>query len=218
MSAIVIDTETTGFKDPEPIEIAWIRLEFTPKLKVTGSFNQRFKPSKAIELGALATHHILDEDLVDCESHTSFTFPEATEYLIGHNVDFDWSVLGKPSIKLIDTLSLARKLWPTADTHSLGAMTYLLRRSEARVLLKETHSALADVKNCVRLLSSILAKLGSPTKWEDVWRYSEDARVPELMPFGKHKSMSIKDVPADYKRWLLGQPDVDPYLVKALRG
>jgi len=25
-------------------------------------------------------------------------------------------------------------------------------------------------------------------------------------------------VPADYKRWLLGQADIDPYLQKALRG
>jgi exodeoxyribonuclease X len=37
------------------------------------------------------------------------------------------------------------------------------------------------------------------------------------MSFGKHKGTAIKDVPADYKRWLLGQPDVEPYLAKALR-
>ena len=38
------------------------------------------------------------------------------------------------------------------------------------------------------------------------------------MTFGKHKGVPIKDVPADYKRWLPGQPDIDPYLIKALRG
>jgi hypothetical protein len=27
-----------------------------------------------------------------------------------------------------------------------------------------------------------------------------------------------EDVPADYRRWLFGQPDVDLYLLKALRG
>ncbi len=47
---------------------------------------------------------------------------------------------------------------------------------------------------------------------------SEDARVPEVMPFGKHKGVRMSDVPADYKRWLASKGDVDPYLVRALRG
>jgi exodeoxyribonuclease X len=38
------------------------------------------------------------------------------------------------------------------------------------------------------------------------------------MSFGKHKGMAIADIPPDYKQRLLKQPDVDPYLVKALRG
>jgi exodeoxyribonuclease X len=38
------------------------------------------------------------------------------------------------------------------------------------------------------------------------------------MTFGKHKGVAIKEIPGDYKRWLLGQPDVDPDLAKALRG
>ena len=42
------------------------------------------------------------------------------------------------------------------------------------------------------------------------------ARIPTVMTFGKHKGMVIKDVPRDYVRWLLGQPDVDPYLRQAL--
>ena len=49
-------------------------------------------------------------------------------------------------------------------------------------------------------------------------RLSELARIPTVMTFGKHKGTPIKDVPADYKRWLLGQADIDPYLQKALRG
>ncbi len=46
---------------------------------------------------------------------------------------------------------------------------------------------------------------------------SEDARMPTVMSFGKHKGELIKDIPRDYKRWLLNQPDVDPYLAIALR-
>jgi hypothetical protein len=36
--------------------------------------------------------------------------------------------------------------------------------------------------------------------------------------FGNHKGTATKDIPADNKGWLLGQPDVDAYLVKALQG
>jgi exodeoxyribonuclease X len=49
-----------------------------------------------------------------------------------------------------------------------------------------------------------------------LWLASESARSPSVMPFGKHKGMAMADVPADYKRWLLGQGDIDPYLRKAL--
>src|SRR6218665_2225992 len=49
-------------------------------------------PKKPIELGALATHHILDEELADCPPASGFSLPPGTEYLIGHDVDYDWQV------------------------------------------------------------------------------------------------------------------------------
>ena len=45
---------------------------------------------------------------------------------------------------------------------------------------------------------------------------SEIARIPTIMPFGKHKGLLLADVPSSYKQWLLGQSDVDPFLRKAL--
>jgi exodeoxyribonuclease X len=85
-------------------------------------------------------------------------------------------------------------------------------------LLLEAHSARQDVNNCLLLLDAILKKVGDPETWEAVWQLSEEARVPDVMPFGKHRGTRIADIPSDYKAWLLRQPDVDPYLVKALRG
>jgi exodeoxyribonuclease X len=52
----------------------------------------------------------------------------------------------------------------------------------------------------------------------EIWQASEIASVPTVMTFGKHKGTAIKDVPADYKSWLLKQTDIDPYLIKALKG
>ena len=215
MNALILDTETTGIDEPQPVEIAWLRVEGPSELKIEQMFCSRYKPSKPISLGAMATHHIMDEDLVHCAPPDTFRLPDGIEYLIGHNVDFDWQAIGKPEVKRIDTLAFSRKLWPTADSHSQGAMLYLLERKTARSYLRGSHSAQVDAYNCFRLLRRILDKL-RPMTWEALWLLSEDARVPDVMPFGKHKGTLIADVPADYKRWLLGQPDVDPYLRKAL--
>jgi exodeoxyribonuclease X len=82
-------------------------------------------------------------------------------------------------------------------------------------MLKNAHSALADVGICAVILQHI-CQARSIVSMEELWLASESARSPSVMPFGKHKGMAMADVPADYKRWLLGQGDIDPYLRKAL--
>lgn len=215
-NAIIFDTETTGINDPQLIEAAYIRPDsFANGIKE--SFCKRYKPSKAISLGAMATHHIMDEDLEGCEASESFLLPDGVEYLIGHNIDFDWKVIGQPPIKRICTLALCRHLIPEADSHSLGAMIYYFNRGGAREMVKGAHSAEADVMMCLFILHAII-NLTNADSWEYLWQLSEKARIPTVMPYGKHKGEPIASVPSDYKQWLLRQTDVDPYLVKALRG
>ena len=215
LRAIVFDTETTGKKDPELIEAAWVRLSDLTPLTISESFNQRYRPNKTIELGAIATHHILDEELINCPVHTEFQLPPDVAYLIGHNIDYDWNVIGKPNIKRICTLALARKVWPNLDSHSQSALLYYVDRDHARDKLKNAHSALADVENCAFILDKICSVL-KVTSIDDLYNISENARIPSLMNFGKHKGTAIADIPKDYKEWLLKQIDLDPYLKKAL--
>lgn len=218
MSALLFDTETTGTAHAQIIEAAWLQLSDPTKLEVVQQFEQRYRPDEPITLGALATHHIYDEELQDCPSHTEFQLPDATRYLIGHNVDYDWARVGQPDIKRICTLAMARRLLPGLDSYSQSALLYKIDRAHARERLKHAHSALADVHNCLLVLKHLLGLLGPLHNWEQVWLFSEQARVPHIMSFGKHKGMAIADVPQDYKNWLLRQADLDPYLVKALQG
>ena len=212
---IIFDTEATDIKEPVLIEAAWLEVTNLTPLTIGGQFVQRYNPGKPISLGALATHHILDEELVDCPPASSFQLPSDVAYLIGHNVDFDWQVLGQPPIKRICTLALARKLWPNLDSHSQSALLYHLDRPHAREQLRNAHSALADVGICAKILEAICTELKIDTV-EALWVASEKARMPTHMPFGKHKGMPLNEVPMDYKSWLLGQSDIDPYLRKAL--
>ena len=77
--AIIFDTETTGLDSPEVIEAAWIELRSLSPLTFGDNFEQRYKPSKPIGLAALATHHILDEELTECSPSGSFKLPNDIE-------------------------------------------------------------------------------------------------------------------------------------------
>jgi len=202
------------------IEAAWLEIPDPNQLVFTNWFCKRYNPGKPIELGALATHHILDEELAACPPASEFAIPPHIQYLVGHNVDYDWEVIGKPDIKRICTLALARSLLPNLDSYSQSALLYHFERSVARDKLKNAHSALQDVENCLIILGHLIPLVtnGFDTTWEALWVRSEAARIPTVMPFGKHRNTPIAQIPADYKRWLLGQPDIDPYLIKALRG
>ena len=214
---IIFDTEATDKNNPVIIEAAWLEVEGFEPLATGASWVQRYNPGRPISLGALATHHIMDEELVDCPPAASFTLPGNVDYMIGHNVDFDWEVIGKPDIKRICTLALARKLWPDLDNHNQSALLYYLERATARERLRNAHSAIIDVGICATILDHICQQLGVKTI-EDLYTESEKARTPTTMPFGKHKGMLLADVPKDYKKWLFTQQDIDPFLRKALGG
>ena len=64
-------------------------------------------------------------------------------------------------------------------------------------------------------MGQIIDKL-HPASFEALWEMSEKARIPTIMPFGKHKGESISQVPTDYKQWMLRQDNVSEYLRKAL--
>ncbi len=213
--AIIFDVEATDKNDAVIIEAASLDLTSLNPFEVGNPWVQRYNPGKPISLGALATHHIMDEELVNCPASSSFRLPAGTKYLIGHNIDFDWVAIGKPEVKRICTLALSRSLWPDLDSHTQSALLYYFERETARDQLRNAHSALADVWICSKIVGQIIDKL-HPASFEALWEMSEKARIPTIMPFGKHKGESISQVPTDYKQWMLCQDNVSEYLRKAL--
>jgi exodeoxyribonuclease X len=88
---IIFDTEATGIKEPVLIEVAWVELESIEPFTVTNPFVQRYNPGKPITLGALATHHIMDEELVDCPPAASLPYPDTWTTSLGTT----WTLTGK---------------------------------------------------------------------------------------------------------------------------
>ena len=220
--AYIFDTETTGFKEPEVIQAASIAID--SKGAMTYRASEFFKPSKPIELGALAVHHILESQLVNCRPSGEFSFKDFVpgEYVIGHNIDYDWEVCGKPPVFRICTLAMARCFWPKLDTHSQSALMYLHFGDGAKYLLQDAHDAAADVDNLRRLweelfLPKIQQIIGYSPSWQLIWQLSEICRIPKVMGFGKYKGTPVAEVDSGYMQWYLRQDDVDPYYEKAFR-
>lgn len=219
MTCYIIDTETTGPDNPQVIELGWL-LKAEPNSNKSGEvFVQRFRPSKEIELGALATHHIQLQELVDCPSYDTAKLPDDAEYIIGHNVDFDWKVLGKPDVKRICTEALSRQLWPELDSYKLGALAYYFWPELAKSWSKTAHGVTTDILVCEQVLGRILEELRKRDIKVDsfgtLWQLCEHARIPKVMTFGKHKGVAIHLVPKSYVSWYLRQEAQDPYLVRA---
>lgn len=224
MSAIIIDTESTGKIEPiMPVEVGYMYVD-EPGDKPRDPFVQKYNPGKPIELGAQAVHMIIDDDVQDCPPSSSFVMPDDAEYMIGHNVDYDWKVLNRPQIKRICTLVLARYTWPTLDSHTQTALVLSFNPRAAREWLRQnqSHSALVDIRMCERILNGVIQALKysqwgdeMPT-WEQVYQLCESLRVPEIISFGKHNGKRFADLPADYLDWYINKSDnPDPYTMKA---
>lgn len=227
MRAIILDTETTSKEaDREVIELAWIALSYSasdhepdliprPILSIS-EFCQRYRPTKPMTFGSLAVHHILPSELEHCDPVGNFLLPDA-QYLIGHSIDFDWEAVGKPDMKRICTLAMARSIWPHADSHSQSALLYLLNGAtpETRQMLRDAHSAAADAANNLVLLSHILAAKPDITTWSALWAFSEQARIPTVMPMGRNKGAAITTLETSEIDWYLDRDFIDPYLRKA---
>ena len=223
MNALILDTETHDLNG-YPIEIAHVACDLVNHQLFVDEdwiFDQFYSCPEPISFAAMAVHHILESDLIGKPSYDTFRLPENVTYLIGHNVDYDIQAIQKCDssiqVKGICTLALSRMVWPDASAHNLSTLYYMVEgpTDQTRKELRNAHNAAADIMFTARILAWIIKATGVKDM-DALYALSEEARIPKKLTFGKHNGMLIKDVPADYKAWLLKQSDIDPYLRKAL--
>lgn len=225
MQAIILDTETHTLNGL-PIEIAYAPIQIEAgKLSLDRSqmFDQLYSiGDEKISYASMAVHHILEAEIANQPNFSSFTLPNETIYIIGHNIDYDIRAIQQcgvdtSHIKAICTLALARLVWPDAEAHNISALIYMISKGseKAREMLKGAHRADADIILTANILMHIIHKLNIQTI-EELFEASEDARIPRTINFGKHRGTAIADLPSDYINWLFRQEELDPYLRKAL--
>ena len=223
MTAFIFDTETHKLHG-DIIEAAAIEVEFftfsnaQPIMPTMFEYSKRFKPSESISLGAMAVHHIVDEDLVKCPIFTKFKMPkDDVQYLIGHNIDYDIAAVNRAGtvtsgIKAICTLAMARYMWPTLEAHNLTALAYHISsdRKATRRGLRNAHSARNDCQTTYALLLAIVRKKDFKS-FDELYTFSEQARYPTHIFYGKYKGWAIKNLDDRDINWLLNKTD-DHYL------
>ena len=212
-TALVIDTETDQGRDPRPVQVATINV------RSGHEWMSYFNSGRPISPFVTKIHGITDADVAGLESFNLDKF-ELSDYLIGHNVRFDWGVIGRPKVKLICTVRLARAAFPEWHRYSQSkCIEQLIGQEQAAEMTAAAHDALGDARMCYLLYKACCERLNfDPTDFEIAHKISNLAKPVKKMPFGKYKGQNIDQIPMSYVKWMMGNiPNLTPSLYSALQ-
>jgi exodeoxyribonuclease X len=203
LNVIVLDVESTGVTPhpklgyPQVVELGYIELDelgSKPELEEgetlvdyflnkgqENKFVKRYKPSIPIHPDAVKIHGITYKDVFNCDSSESLELPEGLDYIIGHNVQYDHRCLGKPDIKLICTLKIAKKFSKFAGVtfpdHKLDTLVKYYYPDEYHKLEGKYHNALNDCIKCILILYKMLEQLPGVKTWTDLYNFQQTIKV-----------------------------------------
>lgn len=212
-TALVIDTETDQGRNPRPIQVATINVHSGHE------WMSYFNSGRPISPVVTKIHGITDADVEGLESFDLDKF-ELSDYLIGHNVRFDWGVIGRPTVKLICTVRLARAAFPEWHRYSQSkCIEQLIGQEQAAEMTVAAHDALGDARMCYLLYKACCERLNfEVTDFETAHKISNSAKPVKKMPFGKYKGQNIEQIPMSYVKWMLGNiSNMTPALYSALQ-
>ena len=238
---LFVDTETTGTDtgSAEVCEIAMAISRYSGFARLDEGqevFSSLVKPSLEIPPEASAVHHITNRmvdsspSLEELESRIG-EFAASAGYICAHNLPYDMTILRRqlPGVfrrftaaMEVDTLRLARHVWPEIPSHSLQALRYRFDLDGA--IGGEAHRALFDTLLVRSLLEAVLGGNLLPfTSWTQLVEYILSPLEVLIFTFGKYRGSLVEDIvaeDAEYVSWLLRQPwipDEYPDLYHTLR-
>ena len=209
MRWLLVDTETTGISVNDKVcEMAYVEID--DAFNVIRSGNSLINPGIPINYAASAVNGITDVMVKDAPTLEDYMLSEGSPLrgevtLIAHNLDFDFRFLKTytdDSVGKLCTLKCARVLYPDAANHKQGTLAAMLGIQVAR---EKAHSADGDLDVLLQLLQHLCRDADT-----DLYGLLEVQRRPrpiKNMPFGKHRGVPLKDLPANYIFWLLNKAD-----------
>lgn len=203
---ILADVETTGVSTTDAVcEIAWT--EINNDFRVLDQGYSLVNPRKPIHYAAMAVNGITDAMVADAPTIEEYMVDAGMPLfgedvvLIAHNCQFDHRFL-KPfmhdNASTLCTLKCARVLYPDAANHKQATLAAMLGITVAR---DKAHSADGDLDVLLQMLQCMCgdAKCTLP----ELMHIQNIPRKISKMPFGKHKGVSLAELPRNYVSWLL---------------
>lgn len=185
----VLDLETTGFS-PVTEKITEIGIMKLKDGEVIDKFSTFVNPEKPIPQRVVEITNITDDMVKDAETIDKI-FPKMLDFindsvLVAHNADFDINFLRHNARILgyefdftyVDTLSLAREIFPDFKSYKLGRIAKNLG-----IKVEVAHRALDDVDTTVKVFNIMIEKLkelGAETLEDiDIYASSEESKKEE---------------------------------------
>ena len=210
MRTIVIDTETAGL-DPKDGVVDLAIIEIDENFEPIAEFESLIDPEGPISPSASGVHGIVAEDVADAPTLQQFfdttgagVYCEEALFVVGHNVRVDLGFLAehlRGEVVPVDTLRLARHLYPDAENHKLQTLRYAFGLEAGAA-----HRAYGDTLLCLNFLRKMAEETGYSV--EQLANLSAKPIIVDKMPFGKHKGLPLDDLPRGYRNWLLDKADI----------
>lgn len=223
---LYLDTETTGVdtETANVCEIAFLLSTYNGFIRDPQKdilIQELILPPEPVPPEASAVHHITNGMLagkpaLEDVSERISDFVNKADYISAHNLPYDLAILRRqlPGIfgkigedMKLDSLRLARHIWPSIPSHALQALRY--RFDLSAQITGDAHRAMFDTELVRSLIEYILRMdLVTPNNWEDLVTYTRSALEVKIFSFGKYRGKLVEDIAAqdtDYIRWLLRQ-------------
>lgn len=216
----VIDFETTGFPpDAGIVEVGWTDVIFQPDIRggdytfdiSIGDWQSEItNPGKKIEYGAMAIHHITEEDIVG-KRHPEAVLKEITEepdIFVAHNAKFEQEFFSvdKP---WICTYKLALRFCPTAPNHQNQTLRYFLKTDVNKESCFPPHRAGPDSYVTAHTLGKFLNDLAGKVAIETMIKWSSEPPVFPTCPIGKFRGRPWAEVDIGFLMWCTRQPTME---------
>lgn len=223
----VVDVETTGFHaEAEVIELGWVELwECQPRVWTHASYrfdSEPFRPRLGVPPQARAVHHISAEELqgertwaeAGAEALSGRAWrgelePFPLVGFVAHQAEYErrWLEPLTAGLPWLCTYKCALRAWPDAPSHGVFALLYWLEdqgklpglRAAMTPQHKLAHRAGPDAWATAWLAGELLREHAL----EELFRWSEEPRWIQKVPFGEHRGKRWEEVDTGLLEWVL---------------
>lgn len=206
-----LDFETTGFPpDAGIVEIGWTDVENNGE--AIGCWQSEIvDPGMPIEYGAMAIHHIIEEDIKGRRKpHDVLKEIEpGVDVFVAHNAKFEQEFF-KTQVPWICTYKLALRIVPNAPNHQNQTLRYFLKTPVNKDTCQPAHRAGPDSYVTAHTIGKFLRDLSTKISIETMIKWSSEPPLFPTCPIGaKFRGKPWAEVEMGFLMWCLKQPDMD---------